>query len=117
MGNYISKIFGASPVGPIQEHMDTCYRCAKELISFFEHALAGDWDKVSTSRDTIVALEHEADDLKRVIVEQRISDPWNEYRRLLSQEIANLRAHISEAQVSELQQKLETLEQGEAPHN
>lgn len=59
----------------------------------------------------------EADDLKRVIVEQRISDPWNEYRRLLSQEIANLRAHISEAQVSELQQKLETLEQGEAPHN
>ncbi|HEY5624725.1 MAG TPA: TIGR00153 family protein [Gammaproteobacteria bacterium] len=65
MGNYISKIFGASPVGPIQEHMDTCYRCAKELISFFEHALAGDWDKVSTSRDTIVALEHEADDLKR----------------------------------------------------
>ena len=27
MGNYISKIFGKSPVGPIQDHMDICYRC------------------------------------------------------------------------------------------
>lgn len=65
MGNYISKIFGASPVGPIQDHMDTCYRCAKELIVFFEHVIDGDWEQVAASRKTIVELEQEADDIKR----------------------------------------------------
>ena len=65
MGNYITKIFGASPVGPIQDHMDTCYKCAKELISFFEHVVNADWDRVSASRARIVELEHDADDLKK----------------------------------------------------
>jgi predicted phosphate transport protein (TIGR00153 family) len=65
MGNYITKIFGASPVGPIQDHMDTCFKCAKELITFFEHVVNADWDQVSASRARIVELEHEADDLKK----------------------------------------------------
>ena len=65
MGNYITKIFGASPVGPIQDHMDTCFKCAKELMSFFEHVVNADWDQVSASRARIVELEHEADDLKK----------------------------------------------------
>ena len=65
MGNYVSKIFGASPVGPIQDHMDTCYRCAKELVTFFRHVVKEDWDKVAASRESIVVLENEADDLKR----------------------------------------------------
>ncbi len=67
MGNYISKIFGASPVGPIQEHMDTCYRCAKELVKFFECVVAEDWEAAKASRAQIVALEHEADDTKKRI--------------------------------------------------
>ena len=67
MGGYISKIFGASPVGPIQDHMDTCYRCARELVTFFEHVVAGDWAKVEASRGRIVELEHEADEFKRQV--------------------------------------------------
>lgn len=67
MGNYIGKIFGASPVGPIQEHMDTCYQCAKELITFFGHVQATDWAQVEASREKIVALENKADDLKKKI--------------------------------------------------
>ncbi len=70
MGNYISKIFGASPVGPIQDHMDACYKCSKELIKFFGHVVNADWDKVKTSRIRIVELEHEADDLKKQIRSQ-----------------------------------------------
>lgn len=65
MGNYISRIFGTSPVGPIQEHMATCYRCAKELLPFFRHVVAGDWAQVEASRAKIVELEHEADDMKK----------------------------------------------------
>jgi len=67
MGNYITKIFGKSPVGPIQEHMDTCYRCAKELRTFFGHVVASQWDEATTSRAQIVNLENEADELKKQI--------------------------------------------------
>lgn len=65
MTNYISKIFGASPVKPIQEHMETCYACAKELRSFFEAVIASNWEAVEASRVRIVSFENEADDLKR----------------------------------------------------
>ena len=67
MGNYITKIFGKSPVGPIQEHMDTCYRCAKELVTFFSHVVAGDWAAAEASRARIVELENDADALKKQI--------------------------------------------------
>ena len=67
MGTYISRIFGKSPVGPIQEHMDTCYRCAKELVTFFSHVVEDDWEKAQKSRSRIVELEHAADDLKKQI--------------------------------------------------
>lgn len=70
MGNYISKIFGASPVGPIQTHMETCYKCAKELIVFFELVVSEDWDQVEAARSRIVGLEHEADDLKKQLRSQ-----------------------------------------------
>ena len=33
MVNYIAKIFGASPVAPLQEHMEICYKAANELIN------------------------------------------------------------------------------------
>lgn len=70
MGNYVSKIFGKSPVGPIQDHMNTCYQCAKELITFFQHVVSEDWSGAEASRDKIVALENEADDLKKQIRSQ-----------------------------------------------
>lgn len=67
MGSYFSKIFGKSPVGPIQEHMDTCYRSVKELVAFFSCVVADDWQGAEKSREQIVALENEADELKKQI--------------------------------------------------
>jgi predicted phosphate transport protein (TIGR00153 family) len=67
VGSYISKIFGASPVAPIQEHMEICYKAAKELIVFFEAVNSADWEKVTVSRERIVELENEADDAKKQI--------------------------------------------------
>ena len=64
MGNYISKIFGASPVAPLQEHMEKCYRAANELKEFFAAVISEDWSRVETSRTAIVTLENEADELK-----------------------------------------------------
>lgn len=67
MGNYISKIFGTSPVGPLQDQMHAVYQCTKTLIAFFEQVLAGDWATAEQTRAKIVDLEHEADALKKQI--------------------------------------------------
>jgi predicted phosphate transport protein (TIGR00153 family) len=65
--NYITKMFGASPVAPMQDHMETCFKAAKELAVLFEHAMDGEWDKVAESRQRIVELEQDADELKKQI--------------------------------------------------
>ncbi len=67
MANYISKVFGASPVAPMQDHMNTCYKAVRELVTLFEHAIAEDWDGVEELRQKIVALEQEADEYKKQI--------------------------------------------------
>ncbi|MEC9375287.1 MAG: TIGR00153 family protein [Pseudomonadota bacterium] len=64
MGNYFSKIFGHSPVAPLQEHMEKCYEAASELGIFFECVIQDNWDQVEQSRGKIVQLENEADELK-----------------------------------------------------
>jgi predicted phosphate transport protein (TIGR00153 family) len=64
VGNYISKIFGASPVAPLQEHMEKCYQAANELKEFFAAVVIEDWARVENSRAAIVTLENEADVLK-----------------------------------------------------
>lgn len=67
MPNYISKLFGTSPVAPLQKHMTACCSATVELKSFFKHAVAGDWTAVEQSRGLIVGWEQKADDLKREI--------------------------------------------------
>ncbi|MAF84124.1 MAG: TIGR00153 family protein [Chromatiales bacterium] len=65
--NYITKIFGDSPVAPMQDHMEVCFKTAKELLPFFEKTIEQKWDEVSELRDRIVLLEQEADELKKQI--------------------------------------------------
>lgn len=67
LGNYVSRIFGTSPVAPIQEHVAVCYKAVKQLVPLFESAIAERWDQVAEVRETIVAFENEADDLKKQI--------------------------------------------------
>jgi predicted phosphate transport protein (TIGR00153 family) len=67
VGNYISKIFGASPVAPLQDHMEKCYKAAKKLNELFEAVSQDDWSAVGNSRESIVTLENEADVLKAKI--------------------------------------------------
>jgi hypothetical protein len=67
MANYISKVFGASPVAPMQDHMNACYKAARELLTLFECTNADDWSGVEASRQKIVALEQEADEYKKQI--------------------------------------------------
>ncbi|NNF17298.1 MAG: TIGR00153 family protein [Gammaproteobacteria bacterium] len=65
--SYFEKIFGKSPVKPIQTHSDRCYRAARELIKLFEAATGSDWTAARAIREQIVAFENEADTLKHEI--------------------------------------------------
>ncbi len=64
-GSYLSSIFGASPVRPMQKHMDKVFACVSELIPFAEAVLAHDLDGMLRAQKKITALENEADDLKK----------------------------------------------------
>ena len=61
----IFNMFGPSPIRPIEQHMHKTYLCAKQLHPFFEAVLQHDWVTANTIRDKIVALETEADSIKR----------------------------------------------------
>lgn len=63
--SYISRVFGQSPVRPLQEHIEKAAACAQELPAFIRAAQADDWPGAEAARRKIVQLEHEADDLKR----------------------------------------------------
>ena len=64
MGN-LFNMFGPSPIRPIEQHMYQVYQCAKQLIPFFDAVLLQDWDTARTIQASIVALEKEADVIKR----------------------------------------------------
>ncbi len=74
MSNYISKIFGSSPVKPLQAHMAKADECAGRLPEFFEAVFVGDWQIAKAVREAISGLEHDADDLKK---ELRLQMPKN----------------------------------------
>jgi hypothetical protein len=67
MTSYLARIFGSSPVAPLQAHMDRVYQCAKQLIALFNAVAEDDWEKVGEARQRITELENEADELKRAI--------------------------------------------------
>jgi uncharacterized protein len=63
--HYIFRLFGASPVRPLQQHMARVQACAAELVPFFEAVIAGDWEQARTKQLQIASLEEEADALKK----------------------------------------------------
>lgn len=63
--DYLSRLFGKSPVRPIQEHFAQATACALTLEPFFDAVIAGDWDGADQARTRIIDLENAADALKR----------------------------------------------------
>ncbi len=58
-------MFAPSPIKPIEQHMHKTYLCAKQLLPFFEAVLNENWQEATNIRDNILALEMEADVIKR----------------------------------------------------
>ena len=61
----IFNMFGPSPIKPIEQHMYTAYKCAKQLYPFFEAVLAKDWNAATQIKEKIDQMEKEADHIKR----------------------------------------------------
>jgi predicted phosphate transport protein (TIGR00153 family) len=62
--NPIANLFGTSPVRPLQQHMAKVVECVSQLEPLFEAVNSNDTAAVNEVQERIVALEHEADDLK-----------------------------------------------------
>ncbi len=62
--NYFSRLFGNSPVSPLQRHMEKVCACVAELIPFFEAVLARDVERMAEVQASIAQREKEADALK-----------------------------------------------------
>ena len=60
----LSELISKSPFGPIQVHMEKSKQCAEELLVYLDAATSNDWDKATISRQNIIQLEKDADELK-----------------------------------------------------
>jgi predicted phosphate transport protein (TIGR00153 family) len=65
MINFISRIFGSSPMRLLQQHMAKVLDCVSELESLFQAVMSQDWEKVNACRQRIAQLEREADQMKK----------------------------------------------------
>lgn len=63
----LTKVFGRSPIGPIQQHIALVHECASKLIPFMDSVLAQDWDTAREVQKEINLLEEEADKKKKKI--------------------------------------------------
>ena len=60
----IFRMFGRSPIRPLQKHMAKVTECAKTLLAFISATLEHDWVQAEKVQKQIIDLEHQADDLK-----------------------------------------------------
>lgn len=70
LGNYFAKIFGSSPVDPLQSHMEISHKAVRELVALVGAADEGDWETAANCLSNISLIEHEADKLKHKIRHQ-----------------------------------------------
>ena len=65
--NYFSRIFGNSPVSPLQKHIEKVVLCVEELIPYFDAVIKNDWGKAEKIQTNLAALENDADEIKNLL--------------------------------------------------
>lgn len=65
--SYLTRIFGSSPVRPMQHHMEKVIKCVSELKAFITAANGADWEQAREIQGRIRQYENEADDIKKEI--------------------------------------------------
>ena len=65
--NILGNLFGRSPIGPIQEHMQVANQAVQLLPDLLRATAAGDWDTARALHKEIEQAERAADKLKRSV--------------------------------------------------
>ena len=65
--NPLGNLFGRSPIGPIQEHMQIAEEAAQFLPQLIQASIDDDWERAAHIHAEIVSAEREADKLKRSV--------------------------------------------------
>ncbi len=65
--DYLSKIFGTSPVKPLQEHMARATESVGQLVQYIDAVTTDDWETADALQQTIGRLENAADDQKHAL--------------------------------------------------
>lgn len=63
--NYMSGLFGRSPITPLQEHMQRVYKGIKHLTPLVEGMIESDQEKTLLAQQKISKGEHDADQMKK----------------------------------------------------
>ena len=87
--NSFARMFGRSPIKPLQEHMQSVVECAQYMLPFFEAVIADDWKQAEKNYQQIVKAENQADTEKKKI---RLHLPKSLFMPIPRQDLLNLLA-------------------------
>jgi predicted phosphate transport protein (TIGR00153 family) len=62
---YVARLFGVSPIRPLEQHMDVVLSGVKHLVPLFKGVIEEDSDAVAKAAKAIIDGEHKADELKK----------------------------------------------------
>jgi len=65
--SYFSRIFGNSPVSPLQKHIEKVVLCVEQLIPYFDAVMKNDWGKAEKIQNNLAELENDADEIKNLL--------------------------------------------------
>ena len=65
--SYFSRIFGNSPVSPLQKHIGKVVLCVEQLIPYFDCVMKNDWGKAEKIQNNLAELENDADEIKNLL--------------------------------------------------
>ena len=65
--NPLGNLFGRSPIGPIQEHMQVAHEAAEHLPELIQATADENWDRAKEIHKAITDAERDADKMKREV--------------------------------------------------
>ena len=65
--SYFSRIFGNSPVSPLQKHIEKVVLCVEQLIPYFDCVMKNDWGQAAKIQTKLAMLENDADEIKNLL--------------------------------------------------
>ena len=62
--SYFTKIFGNSPITPLQKHIGKVIECVERLLPYFESVIEENWQQAEQLQTELAQLENDADEIK-----------------------------------------------------